>query len=1369
MDKALQQTLQLLKKLEEKVRDEDLLKAFKDLVLHLEDWQAQLHRYEMIADATDSGFWELDLEVGKAWRNRQWLDMLGYPELSTRTNLDLWLEFIHPDDREDLEKKVNALKSGTLNQFEGEYRLLTADKGYIWVLDKGEVTSWFPNGQPKKISGIQTDITNLKESEDTVTRLFEVLEQAPDFVSYADRRGKIIYMNKALRDFMGYQSGTWQETVLAIHLHTAEEQKKLIEQHIPAAKKLGSWTGESEIINRKGEIVPVSQTMVCHHNDKGEIKYFSTIMRDISEQQKILSALQESEELFRTLAETSQATIFLHDGNNLVYHNKALEIITGYSSEDLRGKSIWEFVYQGDFDLVQSRAQARLDGMSVSSRYEFRIVRKDREVRWLDFATNVVDIKGQRLIMGLALDITDKKLVERKLAESEERFKSFAQALPEIVIESDQEGRIMFANQRGQELFGISMESLEQDFSIFDFIIPEHHARVKKDLHLLITTGFNKPEEYVLIKPDGTTFPVLASSRIILHEGTPVGFRTIIVDISERKQLERLVRQSERNLYEILENSGEAYALFNENATIINHNSIFEKAVEELHGIKNLEGLGFRELVNPHHWEKWLPIASAVQNGEHYEDVQLLQLGQKQIYVQLNLFPVITDSKPYKFVFKAQNITEQIKYKNYLETQEKLLEGINKATFELITQAEPDVAIQNFLEQAGKAFGVDRSYLFINYINEEGVLCTRQTHEWTVVPEISVMDYEIIQEIPYMDSDLLPLLQRLQNKIPYYGIVRKLPDDSVREILEAQDIKSVILFPVFTHDSLYGFYGFDDCTRERVWTNADINMMGSMANAFGAFLERMSIIDELKKAKEQAEEAAREKGNFLSTMSHEIRTPMNSIIGMSEILLYEDPRSDQIENLNILNFSAKNLLSLINNILDFSKIEAGKLKLEESPFNLLELLQSLIKTFKVHTERKGLQLILDADEEINCHFLADKTRLAQILNNLLSNATKFTKKGHIKLACKVIDADEGAARIYFAVEDTGPGIPKDQIETIFERFTQLQQDSDTSDQGSGLGLAITQKLLSFFKGTIDLKSTPGKGSTFSFVLDLPKILQGKAYSPRPSARSMLESQVYGKKVLLAEDNKVNQIVASKFLSNWGMLCFIANHGEEALEILENEPIDVILMDLQMPVMDGYEASVKVRTHEREEIRALPIIALTAATLNEEEVKTRLAGMDFYLTKPFDPDELLQTLAGIFNPAYENGKIVASKNHDTSTSSFFNPNLSFYRKMGENSNVFMQNVISELLSTTQSLKKEYTSALRTNNHKAISEIRHRIYPDMVQMEAMPLYYLMEEGKVIAQHLEESKKHRHLEKFNAMLSHLIEFLQTENKNYENEPKR
>lgn len=375
-------------------------------------------------------------------------------------------------------------------------------------------------------------------------------------------------------------------------------------------------------------------------------------------------------------------------------------------------------------------------------------------------------------------------------------------------------------------------------------------------------------------------------------------------------------------------------------------------------------------------------------------------------------------------------------------------------------------------------------------------------------------------------------------------------------------------------------------------------------------------------AKEMAEKSSKFKSDFLSIMSHEIRTPMNAVIGTTNLLLDENPRPEQIEYLNTLKFSGENLLAIINDILDYNKIEAGKLELNKSRFNIHHLIHKIKQSFAPRAIEKQLILEVITDDDIPEDLIGDAMRLSQVLNNLIGNAIKFTHTGKVIIRLDKDALTSNSVSIKFAVTDTGIGIAPESFNIVFDPFMQDQQVINNDYGGTGLGLAITKRLVELHNSTIAVLSELGKGTTFTFTINFGIAPEIPTSKPATVPVNTAVNNLQGMNILVVDDNKMNLMIAGKFLKRWNARVQEALNGQIAVDLVNHNSYDLIIMDLQMPVMDGFEATAVIKQVQPD----LPIIALTADAMPETYQKALAAGMVDYLTKPFVPEILYSKLA-----------------------------------------------------------------------------------------------------------------------------------------------
>jgi len=483
------------------------------------------------------------------------------------------------------------------------------------------------------------------------------------------------------------------------------------------------------------------------------------------------------------------------------------------------------------------------------------------------------------------------------------------------------------------------------------------------------------------------------------------------------------------------------------------------------------------------------------------------------------------------------------------------------------------------------------------------------------------------------------------------------------------------------------------------------NDKGDLIGSIGIHLDitGQKILEyDLKEAKLQAEKSAQAKESFLANMSHEIRTPMNAIMGMSQQLYKTTLTSRQSTFLDAILYSAEHLLVIINDILDISKIEAGKLNLEAIGFSMQASVQGALQVMQHKAEEKGLVLKAVIDDAVSDVLIGDPHRFKQVLLNMISNSIKFTEKGSVTIQCSVLGVAAGRQTIQITVKDTGIGMDEAFMDQLFTKFSQEDDSVARKYGGTGLGMSICKKLIELMDGRIEVSSKKNEGTAITFVLSF----QTGSQSDLPAKEEMVcnSSLLAGCRLLLVEDNEMNRLVATTTLEHYGVELQEAVNGEEALRMLKNAHFDLVLMDVQMPVMDGIEATHAIR---RDISATIPIIALTANAIKGESDKCIAAGMNAYISKPFEEQVLVRTISSLLGKEIQ--ATILEKSDAPSAEALFD--LEQLRQLSHGDEKFIAKMVAMFVQTAPASIAAMKSALQTNDFARVKSIAHGLKPSI----------------------------------------------------------
>jgi len=1025
------------------------------------------------------------------------------------------------------------------------------------------------------------------------------------------------------------------------------------------------------------------------------------------ELRKETQLFQRNKTRLQELAENISDVIYdLDESGKFTYVNPALIELSGYTENDLLEKSYFDLIHPDYMEALGQFYYEQIKAGKDSSYYEFPIVSKSGEMIWLG-QTIKIFFDGERVerVGAVAKDVTELKRVRKELESSEEQYRLLSENSANLVCLQNLDGRFTYVSPSLKEMTGYDEEEF-MDLNPAKLCHPEDMDRVIEEFQVALN-GQDAITQYRFLHKDGHYVWLESVARAAYDEGgNVINLQTSSRDISERKQSELRIRREEANLKALIENSTDIIWSVDNEYKYITFNSHFQQSVKEQLGIELSIG---QSLLYPSLPEKtsnyWRKLYERAFRGERFIE-HMKGITHKDQYYECSFNPIIEEKdKVIGVSVFARDITDRVKtekkrvrFQQGLELLNNLSANIELDYSDLIQRSLTEVA--TFFEmEVGLLSAIEGEQYLVRYVTE-------LSGQFGLTENSSFNLGDTFCEIAHKEQQIIAI---------DHTALSEFKDHPCYKVL---GLESYLGAPVSIGREAYGTLALGSTSpRKSPFDLYEKEFFEVFTRWVGAVLERRNYEKLLVESKDRAENASRAKANFLSTMSHEIRTPLNAIIGMTHILLQENPKANQIENLNILKFSGENLLVLVNDVLDINKIESGKLILEQSDFNLKELLESIRNALIYSIEDKGLNSKINYDADLPEIVTGDSVRLAQIINNLMSNAIKFTKSGAVTILAENRGVKDGVVSIYLEVKDSGIGLSENELNLIFERFMQARTSTTREYGGSGLGLSIVKGLLELMGSKIQVESSPEGGSKFYFEIDLP-IAEKPRISPvrfQPDIDRVSISDIH---ILLVEDNKVNQLVAEKFLKKWDIEVSIAENGQEAVDLLENgKRFDLILMDLQMPIMDGYEATKRIREMDKE----VPILALTASVRVGQKNRAMRVGMNDFLIKPLTPTDLYSKISRFISD--QDITEMAEEDHSSEQVS---TQFKALREMLQGDDEFKAEVVPLYIKNIQSISKLLPKSIQNGDVHAADRLRHKMLTTLHTLEATTIRSLIDDG-------------------------------------------
>ncbi|MCE7994622.1 MAG: PAS domain S-box protein [Roseivirga sp.] len=1010
---------------------------------------------------------------------------------------------------------------------------------------------------------------------------------------------------------------------------------------------------------------------------------------------------------FQELAETISDVIYdLDEVGKFTYVNPALAELTGYTEVELLEKAYYDLVHPDAMEGLGQFYYQQIKVGSDSSYYEFPIVTKDGEVVWLGQTVKIF-FDGDRVqrVGAVAKDVTELKRVRKELEESESLYRLLSENSKNMVCLQATDGSFTYASPSTLAITGFTVEEFLKSDSQ-SRLHPEDVGRVAEEF-VKVLKGEDRITQYRYKKKSGDYIWIETVARPILEkDGRVSNIQTSSRDISLRKKNEERIRREEANLKALIENSTDIIWSIDKDFRYITFNTRFHESLKSQIDVdlKIGDEVLFRNFPEKAA-ELWRNLYNRAFNGERFIE-EMRSIGNKDIFYECSFNPIIDEYNQVIGVSVfARDVSERVRVEMKRQRFQQGLAMLNELSSSL------DLDYSELIEKA-----IREVCLF--YEMEQGILCNISGDDYVIRYVVATRG-----EPPFKKNDKFELgntFCEITHEAQEIVAINNagLSQHNQHPCHQMMGLESYLGSPLNIGKERYGTLSLSSKTaRSTPFDNYDKEFFEVFARWVGAILERRNYEKLLLASKENAENASMAKANFLSTISHEIRTPLNAIIGMTHILMQDNPKKTQLENLNILKFSGENLLVLVNDVLDINKIESGKLLLEQSDFNLKELLESIRSALIYSIEEKGLESKIHYDTDLPEIMTGDSMRIAQVLNNLLSNAIKFTRQGTISILAENRGIEDGMVRVYLEVQDSGIGLSEKELHKIFQRFTQARSSTSREYGGSGLGLSIVKGLLELMDSEIRVESSPESGSKFYFELLLPLAEETAPTTPvyQPNLDRLSISNI---NILLVEDNKVNQLVAEKFLNKWGVEVTIAENGQEAVDIVKQESFSLILMDLQMPVMDGYEATRQIRKLGIE----IPILALTASVRIGQKKRALRVGMNDFLIKPLTPSDLYNKLAKYISEGDIGEKPQETKPYVNTR------DLSFQalREMLQGDDDFKAEVVPLYIKNIQSIKRLLPLNIEKGDIKSADRLRHKMLTTLHTLEATTIRSLVDDG-------------------------------------------